>query len=108
MKRLLGAAGTLPFVKTISRDKAAPTLKAFAERRFLEQRFPSGVDLRSRNILRPGRNQPPPHRGDFSPTILCAYHEHRLSGRDVVTRHQVRILAAVDSLKLLGHPVCPG
>src|SRR6185437_7690747 len=62
MKRLLGAAGTPPFVKTIRRNEAATPLKALAESRFVEERLASGVDLRSRSILRPGRNESPAHR----------------------------------------------
>jgi hypothetical protein len=58
MKRLLRAAGTLPFVKTICRDKTAAPLKALAESRLVDERLASGIDLRSRSFFGPGRNQP--------------------------------------------------
>ncbi len=107
MKRLLSAAGALPFVKTICRNKTATPLKTLAESRLLEERFASGIDLRRRSVLRPGRNQAPTHRGDLSPTIVRPHDQHRLSRRDVVARRQIEIIATVNRLKLLSQSVCP-
>ena len=53
MEWLLELADSPPFVKSVSRDQTAPSLKALPERWLFKNGLASGVDLRCRWVLRP-------------------------------------------------------
>src|ERR1039458_9485949 len=93
-QRLLTLPELMPLINPVRRDDAPPLLERITKRRLLSQRLGPGIDhpIPNTGILRPGRNQSPPHRLQV-PLAVIAHDNDRLRRRNVVPRPPNFVLA---------------
>src|SRR5215213_1216374 len=91
---------SLPLVKTIRGNQAAPSLKRLAEGWLLINRLDARID-EAFSFFTPERNQAPLQKSKFSNRVALNDGENVLAGSNVVARDQiVRIDRADDVVKL--------
>src|SRR6185369_1044122 len=84
--RLRDLAVTLPLVKSVCKDEAAPLLERVIEARFLFDRFDACVDD-ALWLFAPRRDQSPLQQRGFAIVAALLNRQYVLRGRDVVTRN---------------------
>src|SRR5215212_2139377 len=88
---------SLPFVKTIRGNQAAPSLKGLAEGWLLINRLDARID-EAFSFFTPERNQAPLQKSKFSNRVTLDDGENVLAGSDVVARDQIVGIDGVDDI----------
>jgi hypothetical protein len=83
----------MPLVIAIGRDQTAPALDRILERRLFQQGFRPRIDHQRElaGVLDPGWQQPPTHQPKMPDAVFNDDHGHRLSGRHVKPRREIRL-----------------
>src|SRR6516225_2533077 len=102
MNRLFRPAGSFPLVEAVRWYQTPAILKCFAERRFVEVGFGTGVNhlLTDARIFRPVRDQTPAHQRELpnSQLLVLTDDANVLSGSNVVAWLPIDLVHRIEIL----------